>query len=49
MEEVYCARCGKKLNGKKWMVQIVEYLGVYGERMPICENCYASLMKWLYE
>ncbi len=45
--EIRCARCGKKLSERKYMVQIIEYLGSWNPRDDICEDCYQAFINFM--
>lgn len=47
METTVCCRCGRIFEGKHYMIQIVEYLGQFGDRQPICDRCYKSFQNWM--
>ena len=47
MEKTVCVRCGQEINPKHYMIQVVVYLGQYGERQPICDKCHESFMNWM--
>ena len=47
MEIECCGRCGKPLEKKHIMLQVVEYLGDVGKRVPICEDCHLSYVAWM--
>lgn len=44
-----CARCGKIIPEKHWLIQDMEYLGEGSSRLPICEECHESLLYWFDE
>ena len=47
MEKIVCARCGHIIEEKKYMIQVVEYLGKFGNRQPICDRCHNSFQNWM--
>lgn len=47
MEKTVCVRCGQTIDHKRYMIQVVEYLGQFGDRHPICDRCHQSFMKWM--
>ena len=47
MEKTICSRCGRSIDQKRWMIQVVEYLGQFGDRQPICEECHKSFQHWI--
>ena len=36
MEKIVCARCGHIIEEKKYMIQVVEYLGKFGNNFDLC-------------
>ena len=47
MEAVVCCRCGHIIEAKRYMIQVVEYLGQFGDRRPICDRCHKSFQNWM--
>lgn len=47
--EIKCARCGKKLEKKHYMLQVAEYLGELQPRVDICDDCFKSYTIWMFE
>lgn len=45
--EVKCARCEKKLEEIKYLIQASIYLGDTSKRLPICDKCYSEFTAWL--
>ena len=45
--EIKCTRCGKKLEKKHYMLQVVEYCGEWQPRVDICDDCFKSYTTWM--
>jgi len=45
--EIRCARCGKKLGEKHYMIQTFVYLGSQSPRRDICKNCYDAFINFM--
>jgi hypothetical protein len=44
--EVNCARCGKKLEETKYLIQASIYVGDTSKRLPLCNECYSEFATW---
>lgn len=42
-----CVRCGKQLHSEHIMLQVIEYLGRTGPRVPICDACHREYVKFM--
>lgn len=47
--EIKCARCGKKLKEKHYMIQTFVYLGYQSPRRDICKNCHDAFIDFMEE
>ena len=47
--EIKCARCGQKLNEKKYLIQTIIYLGSNSPRMNLCKDCYDAFRDFMDE
>lgn len=45
--EIKCARCGKKLNEKHYLIQTIVYLGNQSPRRDICSECYNAFIDFM--
>lgn len=45
--EIRCARCRKKISKRKYIIQIIEYLGDWYPREDICEDCYRAFINFM--
>lgn len=48
-KNLICARCGKKLEKKHYMIQAFVYLGSQSPRRDICKNCYDAFIDFMEE